>query len=263
MRFIHITDTHIGPTPGHTMMGGHPLATLEALVNEINCLPFEPDFILHTGDVTDDGSEAAYKLARSVLQRLKAPIFYLVGNHDNSQNLQRVLLGKTTVSERHDYYVKLGGVGLAVLDSHIDNTQEGSLTEDQLEALRDLCKPSGPPLIIALHHQPVLMDVEWLDHGWDGYQMILQDRERFLDAIAPARDRIRGVFFGHIHRSSEVMRKGILFSTPPSGCVQTVTWPSTARPEDSTSEQPGFNVVTVTDEQTIIRQHTFKVPKGR
>ncbi|MEP7289125.1 MAG: metallophosphoesterase [Chloroflexota bacterium] len=257
MRFVHITDTHIGPTPQYRVQGQLALPTLEALVRTINDLPFEPDFILHTGDIADDGSEAAYALARPVLQQLKAPIFYLLGNHDRPKPMQQVLLSKSTVAQRYDYYVKLNGFGLAVFDSRGPTDPAGTLTANQLNALRDLCQPSGPPLIIALHHQPVALDVEWLDNGWGESRMQLDCAEEFLKAIAPARDRIRGVFFGHVHRSCQVIRDGILFSTPPSSCAQILAWPTQHTPIPSPDELPGFNVVTVLPDQTIIRQHTF------
>src|ERR1044071_9462260 len=100
MRFVHITDTHIGPTPEHRVLGQLSFPTLEALVEQINNLPFVPDFVLHTGDITDDASDAAYALARPLLEKIKVPVFYLAGNHDRPEPMQRVLLGKTPTAER-------------------------------------------------------------------------------------------------------------------------------------------------------------------
>src|SRR5437762_11867956 len=80
MRFIHITDTHVGPTATYGLPGKPALPTLEALVDTINNLPFKPDFVLHNGDVTDDASEAAYRLVKPILAKLKYPIYYVIGN---------------------------------------------------------------------------------------------------------------------------------------------------------------------------------------
>lgn len=260
MRFVHITDTHIGPTLEHRVLGQLSYPALEALVEQINSLPFAPDFVLHTGDITDDASEAAYALARPLLEKIKAPIFYLIGNHDRPEPMQRVLLGKAPTAERYDYYTTVAGLGLAVFDTRGPVDPAGTLTAQQLESLRNLCQPDGPPLIIAVHHQPVELDVEWLDHGWNGGQMIIDCSDAFLEAIAPARHRIRGVFFGHVHRSAQVFRNNILFSTPPSACAQIVAWPTQKEPIPSLGELPGFNVVTIQDDQTIIRNYTFPRP---
>src|SRR5664279_4192267 len=103
MRFIHITDTHIGPTPDHRVLTQLALPTLEALVDRINALPFAPDFILHTGDIVDDGSEAAYALARPLFEKLKTPIYYVLGNHDLPAAMRTALLGQAASAERYDY----------------------------------------------------------------------------------------------------------------------------------------------------------------
>ncbi|SRR5258708_19132365 len=262
MRFVHITDTHVGPTPDHRVLGQQSLPALEALVKLINSLPFEPDFILHNGDIVDDGSEEAYALARQTLQKLKAPIFYVLGNHDQPRAMRKVLLGKAPSAERYDYYVRLNGIGLAVFDSRGPADPAGTLTADQLEALRDLCAGKGPPLIIALHHQPVQLDSVWLDKGWDANKrMVLDCSDAFMEAIAPARERIRAVLFGHVHRPCEVIRNGILFAAPPSACTQIFSFPPDNIPTPSPGELPGFNVVTITDDATILKQHTFPRPK--
>jgi Icc protein len=260
MRFIHITDTHIGPTPDHVLGGFNTFKTAERLVETINALPFEPDFVLHTGDIVDDRSEAAYSLAKSILQKLKAPVFYVLGNHDRAETMQRVMLNKVNSSERYDYYAKFGKTALAVFDTRGPVDPAGTLLPEQLAALQDLCSTSGPSLLIALHHQPVKLDVSWLDSGWDQYTMMLDCHEQFHQALLPARERIRGVFFGHVHRSAQVQRNGILFSSAPSACVQFAAFPNQARPQALASEPPGFSVVTVNGDQTTVRHHTFERP---
>jgi len=78
LRFVHITDTHLSP---ETEYGRHHHGAAHsaregaiALVETVNALPFQPDFILHTGDVVYDPDPAAYGVAKSILSRLKAPV---------------------------------------------------------------------------------------------------------------------------------------------------------------------------------------------
>lgn len=261
MRFIHITDTHVGPTPYYTLHGQPALLTLEALVDRINHLPFKPDFVLHTGDVTDDYSESAYALARAALSKLRYPIYYVVGNHDRPAPMLRGLLDKTPAGERYDYYVEIGGFGLAVFDTRGPVDPAGTLLPDQLAALRDLCHRDGPPLLIAIHHQPVKLDTTWLDEKWpNGLSMALDCGDAFRAALAPARDRIRGVFFGHVHRGFQVVQDGILYCAAPSALFQFGSWPGATEPIPSWDEPPGYAVVTVTDSQTLVRHCTFPRP---
>jgi hypothetical protein len=124
-----------------------------------------------------------------------------------------------------------------------------------------VCQPSEPPLIIALHHQPVWLDSAWLDEEWaTGQSMPLDCSEAFREAVAPARSRIRGVFFGHVHRGFQVFQDGILYCSAPSALLQFESWPGQSEVVPARAELPEFGVVTVTPTQTIIRQYTFARP---
>src|SRR5579859_7313291 len=95
LRFLHISDTHIRADPAFTLYGHQPYAALKQLVATINALPYPFDFVLHTGDVVDDGQADSYATARSLLNQLRVPIYYLSGNHDDAKLLQRELVGGT------------------------------------------------------------------------------------------------------------------------------------------------------------------------
>lgn len=262
MRFVHITDTHIAADQGYASYGKSPHASLIAVVDAINALTFPVDFVLHTGDLAADGSEAAYRSALEVLARLRVPIHYAAGNHDDGDLLQKVMMGRRSARARLDYNVMAGGVMIAVLDSRGPIDPAGTLRDEQLAELRQLCTPRGPPLVIAIHHPPLPLDSTWLDEGWatpGGHtpNMLLDRGPEFLEAIAPARDRLHGVFFGHVHRAFQVSHGGILFSSAPSGFGQFLTWPGQDHPAPSPGEPAGFSLVTVADGRTIVRHHAL------
>ena len=265
MRFIHITDTHIAPQPDFEHYGHPTLANLDVVVDAINALTFPFDFVLHSGDVVEDRSEAAYKVARRSLQRLRAPVYYVAGNHDDADLLRRVLMGGTVAGGRLDYEWMVDGVQVAVFDTRGTRDPAGALTDRQLAGVKALCTPQGPPLVICLHHPPLPLDSLWLDRGWTVPQgvvpnMLLEQGPQFLEAIRPARERIRGVFFGHVHRAYQVVKDGVLFSSAPSAFGQLLTWPDQRDPVPAIHEPAGFCVVTVTAGETIVRQHAVPRP---
>ncbi len=47
------------------------MSNLVAAVNQLNCLEPSPDVVPLTGDLTEDGSEAAYRKLRECLERLR------------------------------------------------------------------------------------------------------------------------------------------------------------------------------------------------
>ena len=266
MRFVHISDTHIGPTADFSHYGHAPLPNLEFIVDAVNALRFPVDFVLHGGDVVEDGSEEAYRLAQRALSRLRVPVLYVAGNHDNPPALQRIILGKEPSQERMDYATVVDGIHVVVLDTRGPQDPTGMLTNHQITRLREICTPKGPPLVIALHHPPLDLDCLWLAVGWatpEGRKptMLLDQGPAFLEALSPARERIRGVFFGHVHRSYQIMHRGILFSSAPSGFAQLLTWPDADYPNASPDEPAGFSLVTIDQDKTTISQHALPRPR--
>lgn len=260
MRFLHITDTHIGPNRDYANYGHSALPGLEILVDQINRLTFDVDFILHSGDVVEDGSEAAYRNAKPLLDRLKWPVRYVVGNHDSADTLRRVLLGHTPTGQKWDYQFECGGVQFVVLDTSGPIQPGGALDEAQIRALREVCTPDGPPLVIAMHHPPTALDTLWIDKGSHQpymHSMLLENGPAFMQAIAPARGRLCGVFFGHVHRAFQVFHAGVLLCSAASGFAQISSWPDDPRANPSPHEPAGFNLVTITPQQTTIRQYAL------
>ena len=254
VRFIHISDCHIGPDPAFVTCGHNPYRELRELVGVINALPFPFDFVLHTGDVVDQACTANYELAGSVLTQLKAPVYYLPGNHDCAVLMQSTLLQKSNALERYDQSFNIGGVQFLLLDSRGVNTAGGELLPSQLERLEAFCEAGDGPLVIGMHHPPISLDVPWLD---DDPAMSLSNRESCLRAMKSAGQRLRGIFFGHVHRAFQVVQDGLFFSSAPSIFGQLKTWPGLAAPVLAKEEAPGYCVATVDERRTIVQQYSF------
>ncbi|UCG26182.1 MAG: metallophosphoesterase, partial [Chloroflexota bacterium] len=52
--FVHISDTHFGPTANFSRHGHCPVPCARRVVEIINSLPQRPDFVIHTGDVVTE-----------------------------------------------------------------------------------------------------------------------------------------------------------------------------------------------------------------
>jgi 3',5'-cyclic-AMP phosphodiesterase len=189
---------------------------------------------------------------------LRVPIYYVVGNHDDSAELQRTLAGIDEPQDRYDYAFESGGVQFVVLESNGPVAPGGDIQSRQLEWLSQYVAPDGPPLVIALHHPPMSLDVPWLDEVITmSSSMLIANSEQFLHVIRPARERLRGVFFGHVHRSFQVWQDGMLFSSAPSASAQLKTWPGLRKPAPAPEEAPEYCLVTVDGNRTIVQQYSF------
>lgn len=261
LRFIHISDTHIGITADYDSYGHFALDNAEAIVDYLNNeLPFEPDFILHTGDVIYNPNIEAYPYAQAVLSKLRYPIYYARGNHDDPVGMRQYLPNVPDNGTDHiDYDFIVNDFHVIVLDTHGFTRTLGILEDAQLAWFADtLANSPAQSIMISMHHLPLLTGIACYDE-----RMILTNHEQFFDVLRPYRDRVRGVFFGHIHRDTTGLREGILCSSTYSTWFQLYAWPhDDINFRGDGDALPGFKVVTMSHQQTWITSHTIPQPNA-
>ena len=261
LTFVHISDSHVLTDPNRKgSEHGPSLPGSEALIREINELPCQIDFVLHTGDVVHDPEcEEEYQLALEMYRQLPMPVHYLPGNHDRSDWLQRVLLGRAEPARHADQEFELGGVQFLLLDSSVPVVGEhyGQLEPEQLAWLEQRCAADDPrPLVVALHHNPLSLVVPWFE------DIVLRDGEALHQVLLLARNRLRCVFYGHIHESVLTLRDGIPYQSVRSSWVQLRTWFGQEHSFPEPIQWPGYNLVTLTDRDTFVRHCRVRL-KGK
>lgn len=75
-KFAFLSDTHISTDPGV------PADDLRRTIADLN-LQSDLDFVVITGDITEMGTAAEIKLAKSIFNGLKIPYHIVPGNHDS------------------------------------------------------------------------------------------------------------------------------------------------------------------------------------
>ncbi len=260
VRFVHLSDTHLSADPNYTHAeADYPAwAGARELVRQVNALPFTPDFVLHSGDVAFDPHEDAYLAARELLGGIKFPTYYIPGNHDNAEMLQRVFLGRAEILPSFDYEFEVGGVQVVCIDSSRPAQYAGGvLLPEQLERIeRIVSAKDNRPLVVAIHHNVLPIGAPF----WDTF-MRLTNGEDLHRLLVRAKDRLRGVFHGHVHMATDTFVDGVMYTSVPSSWYQLECWPGQSHIIEDRGAEPGFNVVTITSTQTFIRRHRFHVPE--
>lgn len=263
LRFVHISDTHITPDRDYIKDYAQytPSVGATALVEAVNSLPFAPDFVLHTGDVAFDPVPDVYPFVAETLGNIQAPVYYLAGNHDDNAALQTAVMGRepADVIENLHYEFEVNGVQIIGVDSNdpAASVPSGLFPPAQLDWLDALCSADDErPLVIATHHNVIPVGVPWLD-DW----MRAKNGDDFHAIVRQARDRLRGVFHGHIHQNIDAFQDGVLYSAAASSWCQFMSYPmpENERVSPDFATPPGFSVVTITAERTFIRRHSFAV----
>ena len=214
--FVQLSDTHWGfkgPALNPDAEG-----TLQKAVAAVNALPFEPDFIVFTGDLThttDDPAERRRRLAqfRDIAGGLKnRNVRFMPGEHDASlDNGQawKEFFGPSTYSFDHN------GVHFVAVDNVSDASAR--IGEAQLAWLKaDLAKQDKDARIVVFTHRP-LFD---LAPQWD---WATRDGAQAIELLMPYRNVT--VFYGHIHQENHHTTghiahhsaKSLIFALPAPG----------------------------------------------
>ncbi len=257
--FLHISDTHIGSTKEYELYGCNSYTNGRRIVDAINALPTQPDFVIHTGDIVFDPNDDAYKLASQVFARLKAPIYFVTGNHDASKSIRQYLKMEKPAFSKDDanvlsYSFQQRGYKFITLDARGPDEIDphGLLASHQFDFLRSEIAKDQMEFVVFVHFPPFRLDSMWFDES-----MLLVNGEQLHETLAPVRGRVRGVFFGHVHRGMQLLRDGILYSSVASTIGQFHAWPTDRKLQLDTHHPPCFNFVTLVDGKTIIKEHSI------
>jgi 3',5'-cyclic AMP phosphodiesterase CpdA len=234
MLIAQISDFHFLPK-GTLAFGRVDVAgCLERAIDHLNALQPQPDAVLITGDLTNDGDAAVWAELMAMLGRLDAPIYPLPGNHDDRE-LMRAAFAHLDLFPAEGplcCYVGLGPVRLIGLDSLIPGDPAGRLGPEQLAWLdARLHEQPEKPTLVALHHPPFRTGIDHMD------AMMLEDGAA-LAAVIGRHPQVERVLCGHVHRSMQCRFAGTLGQIAP-GTAHAVQLALAGQPSRWVMEPPG------------------------
>ncbi len=135
-KFVHFSDVHLG-----TVHGKLRLKYLVSLINRQ-----KPDFVFLTGDLIDGSGKVTKKTLR-VLNKIKAPLYFVLGNHESYFGKQKVmnLLKGSKVNVLRNKLVDLKDFYLIGLDNPEDEVTQTLPELDKMDV------PKDKPSILLLH----------------------------------------------------------------------------------------------------------------
>lgn len=254
---LHLSDTHLrapGPLLFNRVDGAR---RLELALGGIEASGVSPDGIVFTGDLTDLGEADAYTALRELVEpfaeRLGAPVFWVMGNHDDRGAFRERLLDAAPDRTPFDRVDELDGLRLVTLDTSVPGRHHGELGTEQLEWLADvLSSPAPLGTILAMHHPPVPSVLPL------AASVELRD-QRSLAAVLRGTD-VRAIIAGHLHYSTFATFAGIPVSVASSTCyAQDLTVPvGGTRPQDGSQS---YNLVHVFDETVVHSVVSVEAPR--
>jgi Icc protein len=207
---VQITDSHLFAEADGRLLG---LDTHDSLGKVVDLVLAEQpviDLALATGDLSQDGSVASYQRFREQSSRLRAPIRWCPGNHDELTAMRAVADPERLLEP----VAEVGAWRVVLLDTLVPGAVFGRLAEEQLTFLeRTLRQAPDRHHLICLHHHPVAIGSRWMD------RIGLHDAEALFEVL-DRHSNVRALLWGHIHQEFDGWRDGVRLLASPSTGVQ-------------------------------------------
>ena len=223
----HLSDPHLDTSQAR-------LNRLTAVLRECVALPVL-DAILVTGDLADHGDGEEYEQLFAALPQ-QVPTLVLPGNHDLTDPLRAALRTHGAAPELNAA-LRLPGLHVIGLDSHLDGHDEGVLGTNTLAFARDQLAEGDEPVVLAMHHPAVPVGHSTMDRY--GLQ-----NPTDLAALVKSSSRVVGIFTGHVHTALATTFAGVPLAGAP-GIVSTMRLGSRTHPVADTGAMPGLAVHTL------------------
>jgi hypothetical protein len=208
--FAQISDSHIG---FNKPPNADAHATFREAIAKVKALPERPDFVIHTGDVSQLSRDDQFDDAEQMLKELGLPVFFVPGEHDmldlegGKAFLKRFGKGSRgagwySFDHRGVHFVALVNV------ADLKPGGMGNLGAAQLAWLKDdlAGRPSSQPIVVFAH---IPLWTVYADWGWgtDDATQALKLLARFGSVT---------ILNGHIHQITQKVEGRIAFHTARS-----------------------------------------------
>jgi 3',5'-cyclic-AMP phosphodiesterase len=247
--FVQISDSHIGFNKAANQ---NVTNTLKIAIDKINAGSAgmkQPEFMIHTGDITQSSKPTEFDTAAQVIKGAKVgQVFYVPGEHDFSlddgeQYKQR--FGKGTLGNgwySHDYK----GVHFVGLNNCVQVDAMGNLGADQLAWLKaDLGGLSASTPVVVFAHIPLWMVYEKWGWGTQDGTTALSYMKRFGSVT---------VLNGHIHQIVQKVEGNVSFHTAMSTAFP--------QPAPGAAPGPGPMVVPAGKLESVLGVTDVKILRG-
>lgn len=226
-RFAQLTDIHLNQN------NPNPTEDLLRSIAQINATD-SLDFILVTGDLTEEGDNATLRKVKQCLDLLRYPYYTVMGNHETKWSESGcTMFSKIFGGERFSFYHK-GIQFIGFNTGPFMRMAFGHVKPQDISWIQSTIKDKKQPVILVTHYPILEGDVD----NW--YEL--------TDAVKPY--NIRLFIGGHYHRNKQFTYDGI-----PGVLIRT-----NLRDKDAL---PGYGIYEVSPDSIIVYQQRIGEKKQR
>ena len=254
LSFVQISDSHMGfNKPANQDVA----ATLQAAVDKINALPDQPEFLLHTGDISHLSKPEQFDNVDQIVKSANAKdIFFVPGEHDVLDDNGKSYLERYGKSAQGSGWYSFDHKGVHFIGlvnvMNLKSGGLGSLGGEQLEWMEKDVKhrKHSTPIVVFAHIPLWSVYPEW---GWgtEDSAQALAYLKKFGSVT---------VLNGHIHQIMQKVEGNVTFHTAMSTAFP--------QPQPGKADSPGpvkvpaeqlRTVLGITDVNYVRGQHSLAV----
>ncbi len=251
VRVVQITDPHLFADPDAQLLGVNTAQSLEAVLNTINAVHYPADFMLATGDISQDYSSESYQHFLRAISPIELPCHYLPGNHDDPRIMHLNMQGPKIFGQRR---ILAGNWQIIMLDSTVRGKPGGHMSDSEIDIIKSaIADQPDRHILLVMHHNPILVNCTWLD------QHCMDNGSDFIEQMAEL-PQIKGLLWGHVHQKLDQEHLGkhgmVRLMSTPSTCIQ-------FKPKSSyfalDALQPGYRLLELKADGSILT-NIYRVP---
>jgi Icc protein len=253
LSFVQISDSHMG---FNKAANSDVAGTLKAAVDKINGLTTEPEFLLHTGDISHLSKPEEFDAVDQILLATRRETFFVPGEHDVLEDDGKAFVARYAKASKGAGWYSFDKKGVHFVGLvNVMNLKAGglgTLGPEQLEWLEGDVKhlKSSTPIVVFAHIPLWTVYPEW---GWG-----TQDSAQALAYLKKFGSVT--VLNGHIHQTMQKVEGNVTFHTAASTAFP--------QPAPGTAPAPGpmkvpaeqlRSVLGITDVNYVRGQHALAV----
>lgn len=226
MKIIQISDIHLHKNPKERIFGlVNTDETFQDVLDKV--IKEAPDFVIATGDLSQDGSIESYQRLLGYLNRISCDVYTIYGNHDVPHNLDSALIANNVKNKK---YLQTMPANFIFLNSFKRGSDSGFISESELQNLEAFLNNSNNCIPVIHHH------FTELNYIIDSF--ILENKEQLLNLLLKYKHKIKFCITGHVHNSFDIDIMGLKIHCGLSTCIQFAQ----TTPLSFANKKPGYTV---------------------
>ena len=237
-----ISDSHLFAERNGLHHGANVFQNLFAILQDIQQNP-AITYVVFTGDLTQDHSDASYQLFAQAVQesKLSIPLYFLSGNHDEPQLLTQFLVNTPFCSNK----VIESAYWQIILINSKSETPAGFVDSSTWQMLSEVIDGNktekSKSQLIFMHHHAIDVGYFIDKHGLINKDEFWQHLEQFPS--------VKAIACGHVHRGITLLPEQTKRSIPLYTCPATsIQFDPSALTVCALKQGPGYRLFNLTEQ---------------